>query len=42
MANRPPENWHARMAEVAHDVEAGILEPDCVGVAEMYPEFSSC
>ncbi|MGW4050869.1 hypothetical protein ACWENA_08545 [Streptomyces sp. NPDC004779] len=26
------------MAEVARDVEAGILEPECAGVAERYPE----
>ncbi len=26
------------MAEVARDVEAGILEPECAGAAEMYPE----
>ncbi|MFH8838980.1 hypothetical protein [Streptomyces sp. NPDC017868] len=26
------------MAQVAHDVDAGILEPECAGVAEMYPE----
>ncbi|MFJ6406081.1 hypothetical protein ACIQK9_11235 [Streptomyces hydrogenans] len=38
MANRPPENWRAWMAEVARDVEAGILEVECVGAAEMYPE----
>ncbi|MFD5771106.1 hypothetical protein ACFWIN_35460 [Streptomyces sp. NPDC127049] len=38
MANRPPENWRAWMAEVARDVEAGILEPECPGAAEMYPE----
>ncbi|MFE9741092.1 hypothetical protein [Streptomyces sp. NPDC006477] len=38
MANRPPENWRTWMAEVARDVEAGILGPECAGVAEMYPE----
>ncbi|MFJ9826353.1 hypothetical protein ACIRSU_18570 [Streptomyces sp. NPDC101160] len=38
MANRPPENWRAWMAEVARDVEAGIVGPECVGAAEMYPE----
>ncbi|MGW4775995.1 hypothetical protein ACWEPA_04965 [Streptomyces filamentosus] len=38
MANRPPENWRAWMAEVARDVEAGILGPECAGAAEMYPE----
>ncbi|WP_432113473.1 hypothetical protein [Streptomyces sp. S1] len=38
MANRPPENWRAWMAEVARDVEAGILEPECAGAAEIYPE----
>lgn len=38
MANRPPENWRAWMAEVVRDVEAGILEPECAGAAEMYPE----
>ncbi|MET7860054.1 hypothetical protein ABZS81_23130 [Streptomyces sp. NPDC005318] len=26
------------MAEVARDVEAGILGPECAGAAEMYPE----
>ncbi len=26
------------MAEVARDVEAGILEPECAGAAEIYPE----
>lgn len=26
------------MAEVARDVEAGILEPECASAAEMYPE----
>ncbi|MFF0480203.1 hypothetical protein [Streptomyces sp. NPDC004435] len=38
MVNRPPENWRAWMAEVARDVEAGILGPECAGGAEMYPE----
>ncbi|WP_026058186.1 hypothetical protein [Streptomyces sp. SS] len=38
MANRPPENWRAWMAEVARDVEAGILGPECSGAAAMYPE----
>ncbi|MGW4721547.1 hypothetical protein [Streptomyces sp. NPDC004291] len=38
MANRPPENWRAWMAEVARDVEVGILEPECAGAAEIYPE----
>ncbi|WKV74261.1 hypothetical protein AW27_023765 [Streptomyces sp. PCS3-D2] len=26
------------MAEVARDVEAGIMGPECAGAAEMYPE----
>ncbi|MET9883460.1 hypothetical protein ABZZ20_09955 [Streptomyces sp. NPDC006430] len=38
MANRPPENWRAWMAQVARDVEAGMLEPECAGAAEMYSE----
>ncbi|MER7596952.1 hypothetical protein [Streptomyces hydrogenans] len=38
MVSRPPDNWRAWMAQVARDVEAGILEPDCAGAAEMYPE----
>ncbi|MGW2669309.1 hypothetical protein ACWC5F_14695 [Streptomyces sp. NPDC001272] len=38
MANRPPENWRAWMAEVADGVAAGTLEPECAGAAEMYPE----
>ncbi|MGW4850217.1 hypothetical protein ACWEPZ_03160 [Streptomyces sp. NPDC004288] len=38
MANRPPEKWRAWMAELARDVEAGILQPECAGAAEMYTE----
>ncbi|MFC7918513.1 hypothetical protein [Streptomyces cinereoruber] len=38
MANRPPENWRAWMAQVARDVEAGILGPECADAAEMYPD----
>ncbi|MFE7772610.1 hypothetical protein ACFU5O_01650 [Streptomyces sp. NPDC057445] len=38
MASRPPENWRAWMAQVARDVEAGILGPECASAAEMYPE----
>ncbi|MFC7969395.1 hypothetical protein [Streptomyces cinereoruber] len=38
MANRPPENWRAWMAEVARDIEAGISGPECAGAVEMYPE----
>ncbi|MFC8491844.1 hypothetical protein ACFUJU_13780 [Streptomyces sp. NPDC057235] len=38
MVNRPLGNWRAWTVEVAGDVEAGILEPECAGVAEMHPE----
>ncbi|MFG2643549.1 hypothetical protein ACGFYP_21565 [Streptomyces sp. NPDC048370] len=38
MANRPPENWRAWMVQVARDIEAGILGPECARAAEMYPE----
>ncbi|MFD8012555.1 hypothetical protein [Streptomyces sp. NPDC058955] len=38
MAIRPPENWRTWMAVVARDVEAGLLEPGCAGVTEMYTE----
>lgn len=38
MAKRPPEDWRAWMAEVAGEVAAGRLEPECAGAAAMYPE----
>lgn len=39
LVSRPPENWRAWMAQMARDVEAGILEPDCARAAETYPQF---
>ncbi|MEV6679711.1 hypothetical protein AB0N09_23060 [Streptomyces erythrochromogenes] len=38
MASKPPEDWRAYMAETAREVAAGILPPECAGVAELYPE----
>ncbi|WP_327265270.1 hypothetical protein OG444_30820 [Streptomyces sp. NBC_01232] len=38
MANRPPDNWRAYMAEIARKVEAGTLAPECGSVADLYPE----
>lgn len=38
MANRPPENWRAYMAEIAREVAAETLAPECASVADLYPE----
>ncbi|MFD8615383.1 hypothetical protein ACFV09_41965 [Streptomyces sp. NPDC059631] len=38
MAIRPPENWRAGMAEEARELAAGTLDPECAGMAELYPE----
>ncbi|MEU6544663.1 hypothetical protein [Streptomyces sp. NPDC046859] len=38
MAMRPPENWRAGIAEEARQLAAGTLDPECAGVAQLYPE----
>jgi hypothetical protein len=38
MAIRPPENWRVGIAEEARELAAGTLDPECAGMAQLYPE----
>jgi hypothetical protein len=38
MAERPTTNWRRGVAEEAAEVAAGTLDPDCAGMADLYPD----
>jgi len=38
MAIGPPENWRAGTAEEAREPAAGTSDPECAGMAQLYPE----
>lgn len=38
MAERPTTNWRRGIAEEAADLAAGILDPDCACMVELFPK----
>src|SRR5947208_422394 len=38
MAERPTTNWRGGIAKEAAELAAGILDPDCACMIELYPE----